>query len=140
MNHTRGKREQRRINLRQHSGGESESAQQRLWEWERVKSEGGVWCSYIQSHGLFGPGLLHLVVHDGVIDAQPAKDDKRLGREQQAAWVNTGEGPFGAAAALTQRRGGYLEKALVRVIKRFPVQSVQHLGNTCESSQNTVQT
>lgn len=34
--------------------------------------------SYIQSHRLLGPGLLHLVVHDGVVDAQPAKDHKRL--------------------------------------------------------------
>lgn len=34
--------------------------------------------SYIQSHRLLGPGLLHLVVHDGVVDAQPAKDHKCL--------------------------------------------------------------
>lgn len=38
--------------------------------------------SYIQSHRLLGPGLLHLVVHDGVVDAQPAKDHKRLKKKK----------------------------------------------------------
>lgn len=47
---------------------------------------GGV--SYIQSHRLLGPGLLHLVVHDGVVDAQPTEDHKRLKTEQQVCNSN----------------------------------------------------
>lgn len=34
--------------------------------------------SYVQSDGLLGPGLLHLVVHDGVVDAEATEDHKRL--------------------------------------------------------------
>lgn len=41
-------------------------------------------CSYIQSHRLLGPGLLHLVIHDGVVDAQPTKNHKCLRKEQKA--------------------------------------------------------
>lgn len=45
-------------------------------------------CSYIQSHRLLGPGLLHLVVHDGVVDAQSTKDHKRLRKEQKEETLN----------------------------------------------------
>lgn len=38
---------------------------------------------------------------------------------------------FHAVAGLEQRQKEYLKEALVCVIKRFPIQSVQHLGNTC---------
>lgn len=34
--------------------------------------------AYVESHGLFGPGLLHLVVHDGVVDAKATEDHKGL--------------------------------------------------------------
>lgn len=44
--------------------------------------------SYIQSHRLFGPGLLHLVVHDGVVDAQSTKDHKRLRNELNEEMLN----------------------------------------------------
>lgn len=62
----------------------------------RYKVTGGASCSYIQRHRLFGPGLLHLVVHDGVVDPQPAKDDESLRRDQQA----------GAVRGVPRRRGG----------------------------------
>lgn len=34
--------------------------------------------AYVERHGLFGPGLLHLVVHDGVVDAKATEDHKGL--------------------------------------------------------------
>lgn len=66
---------------------------------------GGASCSYIQRHRLFGPGLLHLVVHDGVVDPQAAKDDESLRRDQQA----------GAVRGVPRRRGGARAKS-----KRIP--------------------
>lgn len=42
------------------------------------ETENRMGCSYIQSHRLLGPGLLHLVIHDGVVDSQSTKDHKRL--------------------------------------------------------------
>lgn len=53
------------------------------------RKSNGMLCSYIQSHRLLGPGLLHLVVHDGVVDAQPTKYHKRLRKEQKADRVNS---------------------------------------------------
>lgn len=44
----------------------------------------GMQCPYVQSYGLLGPGLLHLVIHDGVVDAQSAKDHKGLRRAHKA--------------------------------------------------------
>lgn len=56
-----------------------ESAEYLLFFSKKLKCGKRIYLdSYIQSHRLLGPGLLHLVVHDGVVDAQATKDHKRL--------------------------------------------------------------
>lgn len=113
--------------------------------------------AYVESHGLFGPGLLHLVVHDGVVDAKATEDHKGLKHttlllhsqghgtpkqgdmfdvitdKQLVHTLTHTHAHTCSTYAHHAKQKSYLEQSLVCIVKLVTIQPVEHLSHTCNN-------